>query len=488
MTDPSDLGQEPLAPAVGAAPAMHEPVVTRPRLGQLLRLAWPIVVSRSAQVVVGVADTVMVAHLGEDALAATTTGSLNSFAFFALAVGTVFIVGSFAAQLAGRGDPGGARRFALYGLVIAVGAQVLSIAGLPAIPHLLGATGVAPAVSALIQDYMLLRLLSVGAAVGLEALGSYYGGLKNTVLPMTSQILAMVLNVVFNWLLIDGHLGAPAMGVRGAALASTIATTLAFLFLVTCFLRGVGAPLAAAGALRVRELWRTLRFGLPVGLNFLVELLAYLVFVNVVVGTLGTAELAATMAVMQLNSVAFMPAFALATAGSIFVGQAIGADRRDDVPPTVRLTVATTAGWQGAVGLLYLAAPRFWLAPFVPDGAERFLDIAAALLAMSAAWQLMDGVAMAYAEALRAAGDTTFSLWARAGIGWIVFVPGALATTRWLGHRELGAAVWLIVYLGLLAVVMVLRFRSGRWRTLELVEPSADDLVDDPASSPTAAS
>lgn len=272
------------------------------------------------------------------------------------------------------------------------------------------------------------------------------------------------------------------MGVRGAALASTLATTLAFLFLVTCFVRGVGAPLAPAGRLRARELWRTLRFGLPVGANFLIEMLAFLVFVNVVVGTLGTAELAATMAVMQLNAVAFMPAFALATAGSIFVGQAIGADRKDDVPPTVRLTVATTAGWQGAVGLLYLVAPRFWLGPFVPEGADRFVDIAATLLVMSAAWQLMDGVAMAYAEALRAAGDTTFSLWARAGIGWLVFVPGALATTRWLGHREIGAAVWLVVYLGLLAVVMVLRFRTGRWRSLELVEPSADDVVAAPSS------
>jgi MATE family multidrug resistance protein len=94
---------------------------------------------------------------------------------------------------------------------------------------------------------------------------------------------------------------------------------------------------------------------------------------------------------------------------------------------------------------------------------------------MSAIWQLADGVAMAYAEALRAAGDTSFSLWARAAIGWIVFVPGALVTTRVFGGSELAAAAWLIVYLGLLAVVMVLRFKTGKWRRLELVEPSVDE-------------
>jgi MATE family multidrug resistance protein len=467
---------------------MTEPVVTRPRLAQLLVLAWPIIVSRSAQVVVGVSDTFMVAPLGEDALAAATAGAFNSFAFLALPMGTVFIVGSFAAQLTGKGDHGGARRYGWYGLAIALFAELLALLALPLLGPILAPIGVTAPVRQLMHEYMFWRLLSVGPAVGLEALGSYYGGVKNTVLPMVAQVIAMVLNIALNWVLIHGHLGAPAMGVAGAALASTLATTLAFTLLLGCFMTSTGAAHARAGALRARELWRTLRFGLPVGTNFLIELLAFLVFVNVVVGPLGTAELAATMAVMQLNSVAFMPAFALATAGSIFVGQAIGAEKKDDVPPTVRLTVATTAGWQGLIGVLYLIAPRLVLAPFVPPGSARFLDIAASILVMSAAWQLLDGVAMAYAEALRAAGDTTFTMWVRAAIGWVVFVPGALFCTRVLVWREQGAALWLIVYLGLLALLMVLRFRSGRWRTMELVEPAVEDPPDRLASPGSLAS
>lgn len=454
---------------------MNEDVVTRPRLLQLLALAWPIVVSRSAQVVVGITDAIMVAPLGEDALAATTTGALNTFAFMALQIGTVFIIGSFVAQLMGRGDAAGARRFGVYGLLIAIGSEALALALLPFLDAMSAPLGLSAHVRELLGDYMRIRLLSVGAAVGLEALSSYYGSVKNTVLPMIAQILAMALNVAFCWLLIGGHWGAPALGVAGSAWAATLATTIAFAFLATCFVFRVGAPKVRAGVLRMRELSRALRFGVPVGLNFFVELLAFLVFVNVVVARLGTTELAAVMAVMQLSSVAFMPAFALATAGSIFVGQAIGAKKKDDVPRTVRMTVATTAGWQGFVGLVFVVAPRFWLAPLVPEGAAHFLDVAAALLMMSAVWQLGDGIAMAYAEALRAAGDTSFSLWARAIIGWVVFVPGALLTTRVAGGGILAAAAWLIVYLGCLAAVMVLRFRTGRWRRLELVEPSVDE-------------
>lgn len=447
-----------------------EPVVTRPTLRQLVALAWPIVVSRSSQVVVGTADALMVAPLGEAALGATTTASLNSFAFFALQIGTVFIVGSFASQLSGRGDDAGARRFALYGLVIAALSAVLAAGAIPFLPKLASVLSLDAEVEPLVVDYMRYRLWSAGAAVGLEALGAYYGGTKNTVLPMIAQVLAMALNVAFNWVLIYGKLGAPAMGVAGAGLASTLATVIAFLFLLGCFVVGFGAPRVAAGRMRLAELWRTLRFGVPVGLNWFVELGAFLIFVDVVIAGLGKTELAATMAVMQINSVSFMPAFAMASAGAIFVGQAIGADKRDDVARTLRLTITATVAWQGMLALLYVALPRVWLAPFVPEDAPGFLAIGAGVLALSAAWQLFDGAAMALAEALRAAGDTAFSLWARAALGWLVFVPGALLTTRLWGGRELAAASWLVVYLALLAGVLGWRFLGGRWRTMQLVE------------------
>ena len=80
---------------------------------------------------------------------------------------------------------------------------------------------------------------------------------------------------------------------------------------------------------------------------------------NIVVAGLGTSALAGVMAVMQLNSISFMPAFAIASAGSIFVGHAIGAKRQDDVPRTVKLTLITAASWMGIVGVACLAAPLY---------------------------------------------------------------------------------------------------------------------------------
>lgn len=446
------------------------PVVTRPSVGQLLGLAWPIVITRSAQVVVGFTDAAMVARLGESELAATTAGATNVFNILILPMGVAFIVSTYSSQRVGAGDAAGARRYGFYGLVFAAVAGLMCLAAIPAVGPLLSHFDYAPEVTTMMTAYLWYRLPSGGFAIGLEALGNYYNGLGNTRLPMAAQILAMVANVVLNWLLIFGNLGFPAMGVTGAAIASSIATLLGFVFLLVCFLAGVGQSTRAMPKLSMAELGQMLKIGMPSGLNWFVEFSAFSFFVNVVVAGLGTSALAAVMAVLQLNSISFMPAFALASAGAIFVGQAIGAKRHDDVARTVRLTFTAAATWQGMVGLAYLLVPALLFSVFVKDGASQaaFLDVGVRILMLSAAWQLFDAAGMVVADALRAAGDTAFTFWVRAGIAWGVFAPGAWWSVNRLGAGDVVAAGWLLIYLALLAVAMFLRFRSGRWRSIDI--------------------
>ena len=132
--DPGALGLDWRAMAERAEAARGGDGAIGARLGALLALAWPIVVSRSTQVVVGIADALMVAHLGAPALAATTAGALNAFTAFILPMGTVFIVSSFASQLFGMGDLRGARRYAWYGLAVAAGTAVLGAASVLLVP------------------------------------------------------------------------------------------------------------------------------------------------------------------------------------------------------------------------------------------------------------------------------------------------------------------------------------------------------------------
>lgn len=454
-----------------AAGGGAEAVRPRIALPALLALAWPIIVSRSTQVVIGLADAVMVAGLGEAALAATTAGALNAFCLLILPMGTVFIVSSFSSQLFGRGDLPGARRYGFYGLAVAAATQAVCLAVIPALPAALGWLDYSADVRALMVDYLAWRLLSGGAAIGNEALGNYYGGLGRPRLPMVANVAAMVLNVAGNWVFIFGHLGAPALGVKGAAVASSLATWLAFLGLGSFFLWEGGRTAARLPRLYAREFWRMLRFGVPSGLNWFFEFFAFFFFVNVVVVGLGTTALAALMAVIQINSAAFMPAFGLASAGAILVGQSIGAGRKDDVPRAVGLTFLATASWQGLVGILYVAVPGLLMLPFVdPDEGTGLLEVGRRMLMLSAAWQLFDAAVGTLGEALRAAGDTAFTLWARLAVAWLLFVPGSYVTVRVLGAGELAAVLWVVLYLAVLAGALAARFSSGAWRKVQLVE------------------
>jgi MATE family multidrug resistance protein len=447
---------------------------------QLFTLAWPIVLARSAQAAIGFADAAMIAVLGKDALAATTTGALDAFAFFILPMGIVFIVQSFAAQLRGQGDITGARRYAWYGLIVAAVAQVLALAAIPFVGPVLALTDFTPEVQALMSGYIMIRLLGTGAVVGTEAIGNWYGGLGDTRLSLLANILAMVANIGLNWVLIYGHLGFPALGVEGAAIASTIAVWLGFFAVAAVFARGYlpgeDAKLPAVPLrLRLSEFTRMIRFGLPSGLNWFLEFSAFLIFINVVFAGLGTLAVAAIMAVIQVNSVSFMPAWGLASAGAILVGEAIGAKKQDDVPSIVKRTGVVCATWQGLVGLIYIAVPATIMATFAENDVDvsELVILGTTLLAVSAAWQLLDAVCNTLSEALRAAGDTAWVLYARILLSWVLWLPLSLYVVRVRGGGPVEATACMVVYFLGLSTVIYLRFRSGAWRRIDLTGQSA---------------
>ncbi len=443
------------------------------RVRTLLALAMPMVLARATQSVITFADAIQVKHLGSGALAAAATGGLNVMGLGILPMGMVFIVQSFVSQLVGRGDRAATRRFAWYGLAIAAAAGVFGAVAIPAIEPLLGLTGYSPGVQHEMAHYMAIRLLSVGAIVGVEALGNWYGGLGNTWMQMISGIVTMIVAVASNWLLIDGHLGAPALGVAGAAWASTLASWCGFAFIAIGFVRGWGgAPSAAGGPLSIAELRRVLRFGLPNGLNWFLEFAAFQLFVNGVLASLGDDTVAALNVVLAVSSIAFMPAFGLSSAGAILAGQAIGRGAKADVWPQVKITLACTTLWMGAIATVFIIAPHAVLTWFEEPGKSgQLVAIGTSMLVVAAAWQLFDAVNMTFAETLRAAGDTAWIAGARIIVAWLIFTPSAFAVVHLTDAGAVGAMICLVGYFAILSTALALRFRSGAWKKIELIEP-----------------
>ena len=398
---------------------------------------------------------------------------MNSFSVLIFPLAVVFLVSSFTSQLSGQGDLVSARRYGWYGLILAVFSQglcLLAILGMHPIIDRLPLES--SEVRELMRGYIAIRLWSGGAAIGIEALNGYFGGLGRTRAGMLANMFLMVANVAGNYALIKGRLGCPEMGVRGAALASSISTCAAFVGLLTYFVwqgRGI-----VRTPLKMPEFTRLLKFGIPSGVNWFLEIFAFIFFINVVVGGISTSSLAGMNCVMNLNSVSFMPAFGLASAGAILVGQAIGAGAKDLVPKAVALTTAATLIWQGVIGVAYFLIPEMLIAPFAKgEGAAETMRIGVRMLVISSAWQLFDAVATSLAESLRAAGDTTFPMIARLVIAWVIFVPGSLISVEYFGWGDAAATSWIVAYLGLLAAALLWRFRSGAWRQVQLLEEPA---------------
>ena len=452
-----------------------------PDLRKLLVLAWPIVLARASQSVIGFCDALLVAPLGEAALAGVTTGALNAFIAIVLPMGTVYILQSFTAQLRGRGELAAVHRYAWYGLGIACAAELVALALVPLLPFALDAASYEPLVRQHLATYLSIRLLSVGPAVAIEALGNWYGGLGNTRPAMRAGVTAMLVNVLACYVLIEPRFGLPGYGVAGSAWASVIGTLVGLAVIAVPFAKGVGAPPRPARLnLRLREFARVLRFGLPNGANWFLEFASFVVFINGMVAQLGTTALAAFNVVIQLNSVAFMPAFGLASSGAILVGEAIG--RRDfaDARRFTGLTLVAASAWMVSMGVLYVVVPGPLMQVFMHPGerALEFMALGIVMLRFSALWQIFDATAIVLSEALRAAGDTTWCMLVRIVLAWFAFVPGAwLFVIQWSGGVTAVMLV-MVAYIAGLALAFAVRFQSGRWQSIDLMgKPEPEPLA-----------
>ena len=346
-------------------------------LRALLALAMPMVLARATQSVMTFADALFVEHLGPGSIAASATGGFNVFLFMILPIGTVFIVQSFVAQLVGAGQREDTPRFAWYGMAIAAIAGIVGLAFIPLIGPALSITDYSPAVQAEMESYMAIRMYSVTAVVATEAIGNWYGGLNNT-------WMAMVVRRAH-----DGRRPVPQLGPhlrpprrardgrrrRGAIdddreLGRLRVPRVAF------WRRWGGAPprtkkLGSRSASSGASCGSACRTGSTGSSSSPRSRCSSTSCSRASV----TSRSRRCKVVMAINSVSFMPAFGLASAGAILAGQAIGAGDRDAVWPQVKATLLCTMSWMGLIGLLYFVAPEALLGLFDSKGTSPALVV-----------------------------------------------------------------------------------------------------------------
>jgi multidrug resistance protein, MATE family len=437
-------------------------------LRALLRIAGPIIVGQLGGVAMYTTDTIMVGPLGAQALAAAGLGNALNMAALMVCTGTLMGMSPLVSQAFGAGKRAECRRVAVQGLWLAllltVPMTLLCFFGLP----LARALGQPEGVSRLAGGYLFAIAWGMLPMLGFMALRQYLDAMGRTRPAMTMTFIGVAVNVLGNYLLIYGFevrlplLGTwtvPAGGLVGSGWSTTLVRW-AMLFAMAAYVLRSPAlnPFRdARAAPDGGELRRMLRIGGPIGGQMGAEVGVFCLAV-ILMGWISPVAQAAHQVAINIASATFMVALGTSLAGSIRVGQHVGAGSRRGVHRAVLSTYAVATAFMGACALVFLTAPR-WILGFYTHDPE-IISVGLGLMAMAAAFQVFDGAQVAGLCALRGAADTRIPMWITVLAYWVIGAPAAYL----LGfHTSLGPqGVWMGLVISLIVAALLLGWRVRR--------------------------
>ena len=442
-----------------------------------LLLGLPLIGAQLAQIAINVTDTIMVGWLGAFELAAAVLGTQTFFLFYIFGGGLALAVMPIAAQAHGRDDTRGVRRSVRMGIWVILLYCVLVILPLWFTESVLVMLGQEPDIAALAGDYVRVAQWSIFPALMIMLFRSYLSALERAQIILWATLFGTLANIGLNYVFIFGNLGAPKLGVVGAAVASLGTNVITFLALLAYAVR---KPDLRKYELLVR-FWRAdwqgffevMRLGWPIGASILAEA-GLFAGAAIVIGWIGTVELAAHGIVLQLAGIAFMIPLGLSSAATIRVGNAFGREDWVGLSRAGMVAILLSIGATLATALLFLLLPGSLVGLFLdennPDAALVIVN-AVPLLFVAAAFQLVDGLQVIGTGLLRGLKDTTVPMFIAVFSYWGIGMASAYAFGIALDFGAVG--VWWGLALGLLFAAILMNWRYLLRERLGLVAVQA---------------
>lgn len=457
---------------------------------EALAIGTPLMVSMGSMTLMQFTDRVFLGRHSVAEIAASVPAGITSFMFLGFFMGVASCVSVLVAQYAGACRPERVGPALWQGVWFSL-ASALILAGLAFLGGpLFSWAGHSETVRALEVDYFFILTLGGGFMILSTALSSYFSGLEKTVPVMVVNLLGAGANIPLDYALIFGKWGAPELGLRGAAIATVAGSAITCLLFVALIVRSPEArarhKIASMPRPDPEMLLRLLRIGAPAGVQFFLDILALTGF-SLLVGRLGLVALSATNIAFSINSLTYLPIIGMSIAASILVGRSQGQKRPDIAERATGNILRLSLGWMWAVGLIFVLLPGplldlFETTPGVAPlpGSPAFADIkdmGVVLLRYVALYSLIDGVSIVYFGALKGAGDTRFVMLTMltASVGVLILPVWILVDTGTGGLH--GPWLCLTAYIAALAGSFAWRFRSGKWKRIEVIEqtPSPPD-------------
>lgn len=448
----------------------HSRAPLRADLRKLVALAAPAVGLKLSHLALGFTDFVLVSWMGTEATAAVSPATLMVFIVLCIGLGSVSSIQTFAAQAMGRGEPGRAAGYVWQSLYLGAFCLMFTYPLALLLPAFWTWVGHSPVVRDMEIAYCQIAFWSMGLSVMCCGLESFFNGVQRPGVALWSVVIAIVFNAVADYALIFGRFGCPEMGIRGAAVATVISWVIRLVMMFGVFLSSEFAT-----TFQTRRHWRfdagrlreVFAVGLPIGMQWFLDVGAWFVFLTVIMARFGTVVMAASNIALQFMHLSFMPAIGVGIAVNSLVGHAIGARRNDLALRHARIGLVVTMVYMVAVGAFYFLARNWLIGRLSGD-----LDVIAAgagILIWAAVFQAFDAMSINYIFALRGAGDTKWPSMLVIFHCWVTFIGGSY----WILYAAPGLGLhgpWMMctLYIMLLGVSLWWRWQRGEWKKILL--------------------
>ena len=436
----------------------------------IVLLAIPMILELSLESVFAVVDMFFVGKLGSNAI--QTVGLTESVItlVYSLAIGLSTAATAMVARRVGEKNPDAAAHAGMQALIMALFATVIiSIVGLIFAPDILGIMGAAPDV---IKEGTIFTRIMLGGSIVIILLfliNGIFRGAGNAAIAMRSLWLASLINIILCPALINGYGPFPELGLKGAAIATTIGRGTGVLY--QCYHLFWNSK----NTINFKKEHFIIDFPLmksliqiawPATFQFIIASGSWIVLAQLVAVTGGTHASAGYQIAIRNVVFFILPAWGLSNAAATLVGQNLGAKQPDRAEKSVMLTTKYNAIFMSGVMLLFI----FFAEPIIGIFSKTPADMEYGILSLQiiGTGYIFYGIGMVMIQALNGAGDTRTPTWINFIGFWLFQIPLAYLLAKGFNMGPTGAFIAIPVAESLIALVAWYYFKKGKWKQVQI--------------------
>jgi len=437
----------------------------------VILLAIPMMFEMIMESVFALVDLYFVGHLEDSSHALQIVGLTESFLtiIYSLAIGMSMAATAVVARRIGEKNPEAAARAGVQAIIISIAITiVLSIVGFIKAKELLLILGASE--TSAIKGTAFMQIMMSGSIfiMLLFLINGIFRGAGNAAIAMKSLWLANIINIILCPIFINGLWFIPAMGLTGAAIATTIGRSIGVLYQLYHLFSG-------KHTLKVRlshwlpdwpQIGALVKIAAPGILQFVIASCSWIFLAKLVAETGGDAGSAGYQTALRLMMVFMLPAWGLSNAAATLVGQNLGAKQVERAEKSVAITIRYNVIFMAIVTVLFLTCGEFFISFFTTDMAV--INVARQSLNVICLGYVFYGVGMVMMNAFNGAGDTVTPTWINFIGFWLFQIPFAYFLARTCDMGPMGVFISIPVSETLITIASFILFKRGKWKEIKV--------------------